>query len=1224
MKLRLLVWLALGAACSAQAQIAPRAASQASLAGGTAAAITVTAGNRDERTNCGDINPAIPGGNDGDLLVAQVIARRSAATITMTGWNVLFTDNNAGGAGTADDLQSILYWRSATGTDPDTINQSGTCNLIYARITRFGNVDVARPLETFPLPAANWVYSNADNVDTGTQEVNVANSMLVMATFVADGLTVAQPGGWTQLYDNADNSGDDIGISMNYRTEATTGTKGPINDMDLSGATSVPSHGVLFAVRPGRGNNLVVNVPAGTVDGDVMIAAVTFRPCTAGGGSPCTVSLTAPLGWTLVTPGTNTINQTAGGGTGGTGHRVFVYSRVAASEPASYTWTIGGTPVHSGAAGGIVSFSGVDTASPIVTSLGQAPTGNATSHTATQIDTSPVTDTMLVAIFTSNSSAFWTMPGTMTEQVDAPSLGAPDDLGVNLGMATELRAAAGLTGNRTASYSAPAPAADTGATLMLALRPASVVSHYEITQPSGANFATCEPAVVRITAHNAAHAAVNPPAGTILTIRTSSNTGIWQAFSVAAGDLGTAANFASSGANNGQATYIWSGTESVLQVRLRRNTLGSLGVNLNPASSPQEDATEDPTFNFSDAVWRVTANGTSTASVNTQIAGKESNVGPGAQTLFVQAVATAPATGACSALFRNQTLNVDFAAVCNNPATCSAVAGTEAALRNSGGTYTNIAKNNGAPAAYTAVSLTFSNDTNAMAPFAVRYGDAGQITIHMRYALPTTGDTFAGSSNAFVVRPFGFAFPGVTHGIDETSGVLAAAGDNFPMPVAAYRWDAAEDDGTGNPRTDISINLTDNGATPNFAATTTVDVLPGSNAAGAANGTITRQSTGNGNIAAAEFTSGASAVTDWRYSEVGNVTFTATSSNYLGSGASINGRSTMDGTGNRVGRFRPKHFAVSNPTRTNRSALGCAVVPTWSYLGEQFQLGFRLTAQNAQNATTVNYTGAYAKLNPATFANWSLGARDGSTNLIPRINTLVSSSSGSWANGVADVTLTTLIDRNTPDNPDGPFTSVNFGIAPSDADTVTMNALDFDADNNSVNERKNLGVTTELRFGRIRMENVVGSERLPLPIQIEVQHWTGTATGFRRNTDDGCTSVGRQHITLDPYTGNLNACETMVSPASVTFASGLATVNLSAPGAGNDGTVQLTLNLGTASGNYCSAIGGGPFPAAVSAGMSYLRGRTTSGTWTDNPSARAAFGLFGGQPNNFIYFRENY
>jgi len=365
-------------------------------------------------------------------------------------------------------------------------------------------------------------------------------------------------------------------------------------------------------------------------------------------------------------------------------------------------------------------------------------------------------------------------------------------------------------------------------------------------------------------------------------------------------------------------------------------------------------------------------------------------------------------------------------------------------------------------------------------------------------------------------------------------------------------------------------------------------------------------------------------VNDWRYSEVGNVFLVASSSDYLGdSAADITGNSGLDGTGvlgGYVGRFRPKHFAVSAAALTNRLTLGCG--GAWSYMGENLQLQFTLTAQNAQNARTRNYNAGYAKLALGTFANFGLGARSGTTNLTPRVDTGVAPA-GNWVEGEAIVTMTTRINRATPNNPDGPY-AVQFGIAPSDGDTpaVTMNTLDFDADNNGVNERKNLGVATEVRFGRLRIENAVGSERLPLPIRMETQYWTGAATGFARN-DDSCTPVVRENFSLGSCTGNLAACETALSAAGATFSSGAATLNLAAPGAGNDGTVLVTLNAGTASGNRCDAVGGAG-PAATSANLPYLLGRWTSGTYDDNPSARAAFGLYGSQPNNFIYFRENF
>ena len=244
---------------------------------------------------------------------------------------------------------------------------------------------------------------------------------------------------------------------------------------------------------------------------------------------------------------------------------------------------------------------------------------------------------------------------------------------------------------------------------------------------------------------------------------------------------------------------------------------------------------------------------------------------------------------------------------------------------------------------------------------------------------------------------------------------------------------------------------------------------------------------------------------------------------------------------------------------------------------------------------------------------------------------------GSWNNGVAAMQITTGIRRAVPDNPDGPYANTAFGIAPADSDGAAMNSLDLDADNSGTSERKNLGVTTELRFGRLRMENPVGSEKLALPITMETQYWTGA--GFARNAADGCTTVARQHFALGSYTGNLNACETIVTPASVTFSGGLATINLTAPctGApcvGNDGSVLVTLNLATTpSGNRCDAVGGAG-PAATSAVFNYLLGRWDDGVdadangntnYDDNPRSRASFGLYGlPQPNNFIYFRENY
>ena len=434
---------------SAFAAVAFRAAASASAASGGVSAITATSGAFAERTTCGSVTPSIPAGNVGDLLIAQVVARRNDTTVTMSGWNTLFSDNVAGAA-----YQVFLFWRSATGADPNTITQSGTCDHLMARITRFGNVDTAQPLETQPLPTGNWAYANAGDVDTGTQNINVANSMLMLATFVADNRNVSQDGTFTQLYDNDDSSGADAGFSLNYRIDAATGGKGPFLNMDLSGNGNTPNHGVLFAVRPAPGGDagLTINKPAGTITGDVMVASIAVTPDTVG--------IIPPSGWTAV----QDILQTQDAGS-----HLTTYFRVATgSEPASYTWNFSAS--HSGAGGGIAAFSGVDTANPIVSSASLVENGNtALTHTAPSITAG--TDDMLVTAHEYQSSGTWTPPSGMTEAVDKYSAAATGASGVSLEMNYLLLNSAGATGTKVATASGNG---DEGASQSLALRSAIV------------------------------------------------------------------------------------------------------------------------------------------------------------------------------------------------------------------------------------------------------------------------------------------------------------------------------------------------------------------------------------------------------------------------------------------------------------------------------------------------------------------------------------------------------------------------------------------------------------------------------------------------------------------------------------------------------------------------------------------------------------------------------
>ena len=153
------------------------------------------------------------------------------------------------------------------------------------------------------------------------------------------------------------------------------------------------------------------------------------------------------------------------------------------------------------------------------------------------------------------------------------------------------------------------------------------------------------------------------------------------------------------------------------------------------------------------------------------------------------------------------------------------------------------------------------------------------------------------------------------------------------------------------------------------------------------------------------------------------------------------------------------------------------------------------------------------------------------------------------------------------------------------------------------------GVAT-LRSGRIRLQNANGSELLPLPVPLQIQYWSGATQGWQLNAADTCTKIEATNFAFS-FGGNLSACETRIQ---VGGAAPNYTATLSAPGAGNSGWADLTLNLGaTGSGTQC-AVGGGAATAAAPWLQFNWKGSV------DNPTARATFGVVRSGP--VIHRRE--
>ena len=1144
-----------------------------------------------------------------DVLFASVGISPSTAVITPpAGWALVRRDDQA--AATSNSL--AIYQKIATAAEPTFYDFTvATTDFAVGGIQAFFNVDTTTPVNVQAGNATASANTHAAPSVTPT----VPNTMLVTSHTYASSQNWTAPAGMTESFDITSGAAGAAGqaVEGNFQYIAAAGAATGTRTATAAGATPDTGNASTLALQSPR-PRLTINVPAGTVANDQMIAAISVQPSTA--------TVTAPAGWTLV----RQVNNAAA-----TTNSLYVYRRTAtAAEPASYTWDFAAW-ANGYAAGGIQSFSGVDTATPVDVENGVA-TASALTH-ATPSVTTTVANTMVVTSHAFASSATWTAPAGMTEAYDVAALTVPDANGQSIEGDYVAQAAVAATGAKTATASGNA---DSGNTHILALRPAVTINHFSISH-SGSGVA-CVDQTITLTAHDSSHSAVNAN-GLTLALSTTNGRGTWTGIVSGGGTLTDLT------AGDGAASYTFAAGSSSVQLAFRYANLAAtsetFGFNVSGGGFSETTGTaiagDDPAFTMSQAGFQFRNVTDGNTTILAQISGKPSDTGFNARTVRIQAIQTDTVTGSCTGLFASQTRTVDLGAECNSPASC---AGQQASINGA-----NIATSNdnvgAGAAAYTGVSLTFNASSEA--DTVIAYPDAGQISLHARYDFDpgVAGFEMLGSSNAFVVRPFGFAFRGATaataiqHGTAATDPVLVPAGDNFTMTMAAYRWAVGEDaNNDGIP--DAGVDISNNGLTPNFAANVTV--APGANLPGVALGTVSRGATclNPATIAAGSFAAGSATVSDWCYSEAGNAFLTATSSNYISAGVNITGNSGMDGTGaagGYVGRFRPKNFAISGiPALTNRSAAACAPVSGFTYMGEGLSLGFTLVARNTQGATTQNYNGAYAKLGIGTFANFNFGARSGVTNLIARVDSSAIPL-GSWLNGVANITATTGIRRATPDNPDGPYTAVQFGIAPVDSDGVAMNTLDFDADADSVNERTNLGVTTEVRFGRMRLDNAYGSTLLDLPLPLTIEYYNSSGV-FILNASDSCTTLQGSDMSFAYVAGtpNLTACETAVNPgatmyfvggkASTTAPPTLTPARLIRPGNGNDGAVDLVINLNAIAGNRCTAVGAAG-PAATNANKPWLQGNWGAATYDRNPRGRAAFGVFK-SADQFLYLREVY
>jgi len=449
--------------------------------------------------------------------------------------------------------------------------------------------------------------------------------------------------------------------------------------------------------------------------------------------------------------------------------------------------------------------------------------------------------------------------------------------------------------------------------------------------------------------------------------------------------------------------------------------------------------------------------------------------------------------------------------------------------------------------------------SNGQAKVTAKYKDVGRIAISM------ADGSIAGSTGNLVLRPANFvlsnilANPGAS---DATGARFVAAGDAFTATLTVLDSEGA--------------------ATPNFGKESpahTVELLPTLIAPTGG----TTQNPGVSSVSAQVFNAGVATAT-FSWPEVGIIRLTphVAGSSYLGAG-DVTGTTT----GN-VGRFYPKAFALSANTPVFQTACTrMSPYTSYTYMGEPLNFSvaplITATALAAGGTTTKNYTGTFGKVgtSPLALRNYApIGSAFTLDQVAPPQATI-----GPATAGVFTILLSSTSGMNvTRTTPRVPFdAAITLSVNVSDLDDVTAAAPLVIGAPSGITFTGN----AQQRYGRLAFRNTVGSERVNLPMTLATEFFLSDNAGFVRNVDDICSSAVT--VSLLTFAGNLSAGETCVQDSGQPGLSGagcnvaaplqqrfrvpptplpMASVPdggdfnlwLSAPGAGNDGTVTLRGN----------------------------------------------------------------
>jgi MSHA biogenesis protein MshQ len=253
---------------------------------------------------------------------------------------------------------------------------------------------------------------------------------------------------------------------------------------------------------------------------------------------------------------------------------------------------------------------------------------------------------------------------------------------------------------------------------------------------------------------------------------------------------------------------------------------------------------------------------------------------------------------------------------------------------------------------------------------------------------------------------------------------------------------------------------------------------------------------------------------------------------------------------------------------------------------------------------TVNYTGPWAKLTAAASYPFANVTQDSSnpgsdSNLLDIVHVQALVNQVDNGNGSFDITFGADTFCYGLDSGAGCIKQANSIVAEFSPDIdLTLSTISDGEVSSAVGQVFTPdGSGNLIRFGRLVMDNVFGSELVNLIMPMKVEYFNGA--NFIINDADSCTTIASTDLAPDSALGSPLS---LVNPSA---ASGVLNIRMTAPGAGNTGETNVLTNLLTSNDQWLQFDWDGDT------------------NHDNNPTAKATFGIYSGNSRQ-IYYRQIY